>query len=292
MRQRTRTLNPATADSAALIAGMAFELVPIGAVAAAADALPAAAHVTVTCSPTRGIEPTQQLCDELRRRGHRPVPHLAARTVTERRQVAAIASWLRTEEQREVFVIAGDAAAASGPYPDALSFLRELLDHDPGLRRIGVAAYPDGHPFIAGTALTTALHAKQELLASAGVAATATTQMCFDPVAVGRWLRQERSNGLTMPVDLGIPGVVDRRRLLSLGVRLGVGTSLRFLRKQRATMTAMLGGYDPSGLVDELVAATTDLGVTGLHSFTFNSVGPTVAWQRSVIDGAAAGDGA
>ena len=95
-----------------------------------------------------------------------------------------------------------------------------------------------------------------------------------------------------MPVDLGIPGVVDRTRLLSLGVRLGVGTSLRFLRKHRATMAAMIGGYDPTGLVDDLVAATSGLGVTGLHAFTFNAVAPTVAWQRHVVGQAQAADGA
>ena len=276
--------------TAELVDAMAFELVPIGSVAAAVDALPPAAGVSVTCSPTRGVAATPQLTEELLRRGHRPVPHLAARTVTDRQHAAAIATWLRGNGLGEVFVIAGDAKRAHGPYPDALSLLRELLDHDPGLTRVGVAAYPDGHPFIAGAALTAALHAKQELLAAAGVAATATTQMCFDASTVTRWLTAERARGLTMPVDLGIPGVVDRSRLLSLGVRLGVGTSLRYVRKHRATMAAMIGGFDPSGLAADLVAATAGLGVTGLHAFTFNAVAPTVAWQRDVVGGAAAAD--
>ena len=54
-----------------------------------------------------------------------------------------------------------------------------------------------------------------------------------------------------LPVDLGVPGVVDRAKLMTMGVRLGVGASLRFLRKHRSTVTAMLapGGYDPTELV-------------------------------------------
>lgn len=82
---------------------------------------------------------------------------------------------------------------------------------------------------------------------------------------------------------LGIPGVVDRTKLLSLGVRLGVGASLRYARTHRATMAAMIGGCDPTGLVDDLVTVTGGLGVTGLHSFTFNAVAPTVAWQRRSV---------
>ncbi|NCU81044.1 MAG: methylenetetrahydrofolate reductase, partial [Acidimicrobiia bacterium] len=32
-----------------------------------------------------------------------------------------------------------------------------------------------------------------------------------------------------MPIQLGVPGVVDRTRLMTLGVRVGVGQSMRYL---------------------------------------------------------------
>jgi methylenetetrahydrofolate reductase (NADPH) len=131
-----------------------------------------------------------------------------------------------------------------------------------------------------------ALHAKQALVAEAGLRGSVTTQMCFDPARIREWLAGERAAGLTLPIELGLPGVVDRARLLSMGMRLGVGASLRYLRKNRATMGRMIGvgGYDPTELVSALAADATSLRITGLHSFTFNSVAPTASWQQAVLE--------
>ena len=73
---------------------------------------------------------------------------------------------------------------------------------------------------------------------------------------------------------------MDRARLLTMGARLGVGASLRYLRKNRASVTRMLSfsGYDPSQLIDPIAPHADRLGITGLHLFTFNNVADTVAW--------------
>ena len=88
-----------------------------------------------------------------------------------------------------------------------------------------------------------------------------------------------------MPVDIGVAGVVDRAKLLTMGVRLGVGTSLRFLRKNRAVVTSMFapGGYDPTDLVTAIADDARRLGVRGLHSYTFNRVAPTLAWREQLL---------
>ena len=102
--------------------------------------------------------------------------------------------------------------------------------------------------------------------------------MCFDPARIRALAaRRARDAGSTLPIDLGIPGVVDRAKLMTMGVRLGVGASLRFLRKNRTTMTAMLapGGYDPTELVAALADDAVALGIAGLHAFTFNASAAT-----------------
>jgi len=274
--------SPAAID---LVAGMRFELVPLaGAERVIAD-LPPGAPVSVTCSPTKGLGPTIELTNRLLDRGHEVVPHFAARMFDGPEHVTEVARWVDHRGIREVFVIAGDATDPLGPYDDSLKLLRALLDRVGGLRRVGVAAYPDGHPLIGDRQRRDALLAKQALLAAAGVEARATTQMCFDAGRVRRWLVSERSAGLIMPVELGIPGVVERARLLTMGLRLGIGASVRFLRKQRSTMSAVLGGYDPTPLITNLAADAESLDITGLHAFTFNAVAATVAWQRGVVDG-------
>lgn len=268
-----------------LIEDMTLELTPLKSVDAAIEALPANSRVSVTASPTKGLDATMRLTARLRDAGHRPVPHIAARLVEGPEQVAAIAGWLKTEGFQTLFAVAGDAEVPAGRYEGAQAFLTDLFEHEHGLTKVGVAAYPDGHAFITDQVCHEQLHAKQSLLAEAGVQGWASTQMCFDGELTTRWLRAERAAGLTMPIHLGIPGVVDRAKLMTMGVRLGVGASLRFLRKNRAAITKLIapGSYDPDVLLKPMAADLEALEIDELHVFTFNQVEPTEQWRQRVL---------
>ncbi|MDH3680649.1 MAG: methylenetetrahydrofolate reductase [Acidimicrobiia bacterium] len=270
----------------ALVADMKYELVPLRSVDVAVAALPPASPVSITCSPVRGIDATMQLTDHVRSLGHTAVPHLSARMVEGPDHAHRIARWLRTEAVGHAFLVGGDIESPAGPYHDATHFLRALLDAGPELTSIGVTAYPDGHPFIDDAALRQALHGKQSILSEAGIACYAVTQMCFDPATVTQWLTTEREAGLTLPVHLGLAGVVDRKKLMTMGVRLGVGTSLRYLRKNRSAVGRLLttSRFDPNTLLEPLSRSLDALDIAGLHCFTFNQVASTVSWQRATLD--------
>ncbi|MEM7339622.1 MAG: hypothetical protein AAF467_13295 [Actinomycetota bacterium] len=268
-----------------LIAGLTHELIPLKSVDAAIEALPPSSKVSVTCSPVKGIDTTIELTDRIRAAGHMAIPHISARMVEDADHVARIAAWLRTEDVGTMFLVGGDADPP-GAYPDAISFLRDLLDADPGLRTIGVTAYPDSHPLIDTDVLHEALHAKQALLAEAGVAGYASTQMCFDSGKIVSWLERERAAGLTLPIHLGVAGVVDRSKLMTMGVRLGIGSSLRYLKKNRNAIGRLLtsASFDPNKLLVPLSPHLEPLAVEGLHCFTFNQVDATVSWQKRVLE--------
>lgn len=281
LRVRRREETPAqAAHRLALIDEMAFEVIPLKTLDAAIEALPPGSRVSVTASPVKGQAATLEITEQLLELGHRPIPHLSARLVRDRVQAAELARWIRAAGVDTAFVVGGDVTDP-GPYPDALSFLRDFLDADPGLAAVGVTSYPDGHPLIDEQTLHDALHAKQELLAAAGVSGYCSTQMCFDPSRISGWLAAERDRGLSLPVHLGIAGIVDRAKLLTMGARLGIGPSLRYLRKNRAAITKMMTSlsYDPNDLLTALSGQLTDLGVSGLHVFTFNQVEATARWR-------------
>jgi methylenetetrahydrofolate reductase (NADPH) len=282
---RNQAPGSAPAEVRRLVAATRFELVPMKGVDAAIEALPESSSVSVTCSPTKGIPATLELTMRLLDLGHHPIPHISARMVEGPDEVFKLAAWIREHGLHDLFVVGGDAEHPHGPYADGLTFLHDLLAHDHGLQRIGVPAYPDGHPTIDRSVLRDALHAKQAVITEAGVAAGASTQMCFDADRIRGWLQVERSQGLTLPIHLGVPGVVDRARLMRMGARLGVGTSLRYLSKNRASIVRMLapGGYDPTGLVRALAPDAELLGIVGLHSFTFNSVADTAKWRQTLL---------
>ncbi|MGD9703430.1 MAG: 5,10-methylenetetrahydrofolate reductase [Acidimicrobiia bacterium] len=265
-----------------LLSTARLELVPMKSVAGQLQHLPAHAPLAVTCSPVKGLGATLELTSQLLDLGHDPVPHLSTRLVEDRAHVSRLASWIREHGLSEVFLVAGDASEPVGAYEGVLPFLRDLLDAGPGLVRIGVTAYPDGHALIERSVLSSALHAKQDLLAEAGIAGYATTQMCFDAALWRSWAESERKAGLLLPLHLGLPGAVDRTKLLTMGVRLGIGASLRFVKKNRGAISRLFSPtrYDPAKLLVPLSRHAESLGIDGLHVFTFNHVEATLAWRE------------
>ncbi len=268
-----------------LIEELTFEVIPLKSLDAAVEALPQRATVSVTCSPAKGIDETMRLTDEVRAKGHTAIPHIAARMIEGPEHVAKIASWMRTEEIGYLFLVGGDAEPPAGPYNNAADFLRALLDAGPELHTIGVTSYPDGHALIPTEALDEALADKQAILAEAGVNGYASTQMCFDADKIMAWLTAQRAAGIDLPIHLGISGVVDRTKLLTMGTRLGIGTSLSYLKKNRKAISKLLtqSDYDPNDLLVPMSDKLADLNVTGLHCFTFNQVAATEAWRQEVI---------
>lgn len=269
----------------ALVSNLHYEIVPLKSIEPAIDDLPPNAHVSVTCSPAKGIPATQQYTEQVLALGHQAIPHLAARMVAGKEHAAELAAWARGLGLAEVYVIAGDAPDPAGPYEGALAFMRDFLEADPGVAKLGYAGYPDGHALIPDDVAHEQLHAKQALLAEFGLGGWISTQMCFDAATVTAWLEAERAAGLTLPLRLGVPGVVDRARLMSLGTRLGIGTSLRFLAKNRSTVMHLMapGGYDPTDMVVAFADDAKRLGIEALHSFTFNAVADTRKWQEAII---------
>ncbi len=267
------------------ISDMTFEVIPLKSLPGAITQLPANSRVSVTASPVKPLEDTLDICAELLELGHRPIPHLAARKVTDSQHLTSLAKRITSLGIKEIFCIAGDATDA-GAYLDALALLNPLLELTANeITAVGVSSYPDGHSFISEPALRQALFDKQQLFADAGVAGHASTQMCFSTDTIRAWLTELRAAGFVLPIHLGVAGVVDRAKLLSMGLRLGVGASLRYLQKNRAGLLRLFStvGYDPSALIDPLADDFKTLGIEGLHVFTFNQVAATSNWQQAKL---------
>jgi methylenetetrahydrofolate reductase (NADPH) len=120
-----------------------------------------------------------------------------------------------------------------------------------------------------------------------------TTQLCFDPRAIATFLPARRAEGIALLVKLGIPGVAEVPKLLSISARIGVRDASRFVLKNTGLVGAILrsgGAYRPTTLVHQLapLLSDPDAGVTGLHVYTFNNVAATEAWRRETVERLAA----
>ncbi|MFZ5854382.1 MAG: methylenetetrahydrofolate reductase [Chloroflexota bacterium] len=279
---RTTALDPRARSAIRdLLADPVFELIPLRNLDAQADALPDRAAVSVTASAARGIEATVAASERLAERGFRVTPHLSARLIRDRDHLRALLDRLVAARISRVFVIGGDADEP-GAFPDALSLLRAIGETGVRFDEVGIAAYPEGHPDIPAARLLEALAAKQPF------ATSMTTQLCFDPEAIRRWLRARRDDGITLPVVIGLPGVAELRKLLSISARIGVADSRRFLRKNTRLVGRLVrpGGFDPDALLAGLAPLVVDpaLGIRGVHLYTFNQAEATADWLRAYRD--------
>ena len=269
-----------------LIADARYEVVPMKNLESQMPFIPNGASVSVTCSPVKGLQATLDLTARLVDLGHMAVPHISARLTEDDVAVKKIAEFCRNHGLSEVFLVAGDAQKPVGPYDGVVSFLRDFLATDHGLTRIGITAYPDGHALIDPKVVHEALHAKQALLAEAGIGGFASTQMCFDLGQWKAWATAERAAGFTLPLHIGVPGVIDRTKLFTMGMRLGIGASLRYVKKNGGVLGRIFkpGGYDPNKLLAPLGKQADEFGIEGIHLFTFNNVQATAEWQTRMLE--------
>ncbi len=247
--------------------------------------VPKSLPVTVTASPRLGLEATVELTEALASRGFSTVPHLAARLVYDENHLSDTLTRLQEVGVRDVFVIAGDGETPVGDFSDStqlLTAISRLRRSSPpsALTRVGVAGYPEGHPIVDDDDLFRALLDKQPL------ASYVVTQMCFDARAVGRWVGRARGLGLRLPVHAGVAGAVDQLKLLRVAKRIGVGSSVRFLRKHRGgAKLVRSGGYRPDRLLNELAADDIhpECRLSGLHLYTFGDVAGTERWRTELL---------
>jgi methylenetetrahydrofolate reductase (NADPH) len=270
---------PAYDDQSALsllLQDAQYEVIPVQGVEHKVSALPYGSKVTVTASPKLGIDRTLDVSVALAARGFTVVPHLAARMITGRGHLERLVQRLEGSSIREAFVIGGDADPRVGDYADAGDLLEALTALSHPFARIGVGGYPEGHPVASEEQLLEALLRKQ------GYASHVVTQLCFDADALTEWAAGVRAAGVHLPIVVGLPGVVERRRLAEISLRSGVGASLRYLRKHPREIVTLARSrrYDPTPLASEVAerAADSALGIRGVHLFTFNQVESTRDW--------------
>jgi methylenetetrahydrofolate reductase (NADPH) len=269
-----------------LVTAANIEVIPLRGADEKALAIPAASTITITCSPKFGLERTLDHVIRARESGHRVVPHLAARMVDDEAQLQRFLQVLSSVGVDDLYVIGGDSADPVGKFSEAFQILEVIqgLDHD--LQRIGVGCYPEGHPHIPDDALIDALQRKQPH------ADYMVSQLCFDAATFTGWLRTMREAGITLPVRLGVAAPLQTRKLIELSLKIGVGSSVKFLAKQHGFVGNLLLGrsYTPETLISQVVndPGFDELGIEGLHLFSFNQIDATVEWQREICAAATA----
>jgi len=259
-----------------------MEIFPTPTIESKLDVLEPNSYVAVTCSPSKGVDVTLDMAERLAQRGFKLVPHIAARMVKDDAHLREILKRLDDLPIISIFVPGGDSPQPAGKFSTALELLRAIAELDHKFTEIGVAAHPEGHPTVSNDVLF------EELLKKQDVSNYMVTQMCFDAGTLAAWLRDVRARGITLPAWIGLPGVSDRGTLVSTSLRIGVGDSVRYLKKHGRIVARLLKtkAYRPDGLLADLAPHIADPAyrIDGHHIYCFNQVERTEQWRHEFLD--------
>jgi methylenetetrahydrofolate reductase (NADPH) len=243
--------------------------------------LPVDRTVTITASPSKGLDATFDLAERLGKAGYTAVPHIAARMVSGRDELEEICARLTASGITTVFVPGGDAETV-GNYPDALGLLEDLREIGSPFSHVGITGYPESHPSINDDLTIQAMWDKRRY------ATHIVSNLTFDPKVFATWLTRMRTRGITLPLLVGLPGPIDRTKLLGMATKIGVGESTKFLAKNKRLFAGLAapGGFTGERFLEQVASAVTPPSalVEGLHVFSFNQIAETEEWRTSMIE--------
>jgi methylenetetrahydrofolate reductase (NADPH) len=249
----------------------------------AKDLIPQGTSISITFLAGEAAAARVAAAGLARSHGFVPRPHISARRLASRAELETFLADLAALAQIDrAFVIAGDPAQPAGPFYDALAVIRSGLLGKYGVRHVGIAGYPEGHPGFSEAVLWQALRDKHRALTDLGHGYDIVTQFGFDAKPVLDWLQKLRDAGFAAPVRVGVPGPASVKTLLRFAARCGVGASASVMAKYGVSITKLLNTAGPDALISELAAGIEPArhGDVFLHFYPFGGLARTARWVR------------
>ncbi|MGE0875470.1 MAG: methylenetetrahydrofolate reductase [Burkholderiales bacterium] len=285
---------PLGAVAAELVSGGSLEMGahrPQDARAIAAQ-LPAGTPVYVNHLPRHRLLDTIPTLVAVRRAGLEPIPHIAARRITDRAELQAFLDRAVGDAGvHKALILGGDDPEALGPYADGAALIRDGMLAASGLREIGLPGYPEGHARIPASALAQAFAEKRTLAAAQGMGVYVLTQFSFAPARVIEYCAGMARTAPEVPIYVGLAGPTSPVALLRFAQRCGVSSSLRALRAQGMDAVRLVTHTDPGeqlAAIARYCASHASCNVVGVHLFTFGGVTAAAEWMNRAIASAAA----
>jgi methylenetetrahydrofolate reductase (NADPH) len=240
--------------------------------------------VTITFLPGDDYHRNVETAVNLRRAGYNPVPHIAAREMASREMLDDFLARARGEaDVSRILVIAGDVAAAKGPYRSSFDVCSSGLIEANGIASVSIAGHPEGHPFLSPSNAFKALEAWRSWGHQAGIRVEIVTQFCFESAPIVGWIGELDARGIDLPVIVGLAGPATPATLMKFALRCGIGNSMRSLRGQIGRFGRLLIDTGPDDVVRGLQSASDKMKgpIAGFHLFPFGGLRKAGEWRRN-----------
>nr|WP_256470252.1 methylenetetrahydrofolate reductase [Bradyrhizobium sp. 157] len=247
------------------------------------DHFAAGTDVTITFLPGDNYRHNIETAAALRRAGYNPVPHLAAREMPSREAFDDFLARARGEaDVSRILLIAGDVAAARGPFKSTRDVVASGLLEAHAIASVSVAGHPEGHPYLELPEALNGLKAWRDWGQRTGTRVDVVTQFCFESTPILQWIGALNRAGIDLPVIVGLAGPATPATLTKFALRCGIGNSMRALRAQIGRFGRLLTDTGPDDVVRGLRAApaAATAPITGFHLFPFGGLRKAGDWLR------------
>lgn len=275
-----------TAELAAFLDGFSIEVMPRTA-AGIEDfrpLLPAGTRVYIAHIEGTPIEDMVATAARLSAEGFEPMPHLPARIIKSRAQLADWLTRYKAEAGvKQALLLGGGVSTPAGEFDSSMQMIETgLFD---GFERLHVAGHPEGNKDIdpdgSDRAIMEALRWKQAFSERTDAKMAIATQFCFEAGPVIDWVTGIKAAGIDLPVHIGVAGPAKLQTLLKFAIACGVGPSLRVLQKRAMDVTKLLLPYEPTEFLTELAAhkaENPDFGIEAVHFFPLGGIKTNATW--------------
>jgi methylenetetrahydrofolate reductase (NADPH) len=250
------------------------------------DRFAAGTDVTITFLPGDNYRHNVETAAMLRRAGFNAVPHVAGREMPSREALDDFLARLRGEaDVRRILLIAGDVAAAKGPFKSSHDVRASGLIEAHGMARVSVAGHPEGHPYLGLAASFGGLAAWRDWGQGTKIHVDVVTQFCFESAPILSFISDLDARGAGLPVIVGLAGPASPATLTKFALRCGIGNSIRSLRSQIGRFGRLLTDTGPDDVMRglQLAPEVVTASISGFHLFPFGGLRKAAEWSRSYV---------
>ena len=253
----------------------------------AVEILPFGKQVYLPALPNHPLVSNLDIIARLHKNGFAAVPHIAAKRLCSKEELEEFLKKVVHEYGvQHVLLIGGDIDESIGPFNDAAAVLKDGVLQQAGIKEVGLAAYPEGHPRIKRETLIASLQEKLNIIKDSGMGAYIVTQFSFVPARIVELCRALNLITPNIPVYVGMAGPTDTKKLLAYAKLCGVSASLRVLTNLGFKAAKLVTNTEPNDQLSVLgryCASRDECNVIGIHIFSFGGYLGSARWMNEKL---------
>ena len=237
------------------------------------------------------IDEMVETAKRISREGFNVMPHFPARIIKDKNMLE---DWINRYQGeagiKQALLLAGGVNQPYGTFESSMQLVETELFEKYNFKQLNFAGHPEGNKDIdnddTSQNVEAALAWKQKFKERTDASIALTTQFCFEAGPVIEWANSLVSNGIDIPIHIGVAGPAKLQTLIKFSIACGVGPSLRVLQKRAKDVKKLLLPFEPNDFLEALAVhknANPNFNITNVHFFPLGGINVNASWIKSSI---------